>query len=90
MTLKDIQGFAPKNERQIEAFGGTITIRDLTIKETKKATSLKDEDILAQMVSFAMVDPKMTVDQIEALGIKAIDELTKVVEALNGSKDGTE
>ena len=90
MTKQDIMKFASLNERQVKAFGGLITIRDLSIKEMKIATSLDESEILTQMVSFSMVNPKMSVKDLESLGTEALPDLTNIVNELNGSKDGNE
>ncbi len=69
------------NQREIEAFGGTIVIRDLTVKEMMDVTS-DDELSMLKMVSSAMVEPKLSVKELEGLGSSALDDLTKIVTAL--------
>jgi len=87
MTLQELQANASLNTRKIKAFGGEVTIRDLSIKEMQNITSLKDEnDMLATIVSISMVDPKITVEELNNLGVSALPHLTAIVNAVNGTK----
>jgi len=92
MTKQDILKFANLNVRKVNAFGGIIEIRNLSIREMKEVTKLPEDEILAAMVSKAMVKPTMTKDELESLGIDALDDLTNIVNDLNGNgktKDGS-
>lgn len=87
MTLDDIKRLSSLNTRKIEAFGGEVTIRDLSIKEMREITSMEDDSkILVHMVSHAMVDPKMSIEDIDSLGMTALPHLTKIVNSLNGTE----
>lgn len=87
MTLKELQKSASLNTRKIKAFDGEVTIRNLTIKEMKEITSMKNEnDILSHIVSRSMVEPKITVEEIDNLGVSALPHLTTIVNAVNGNE----
>lgn len=76
------------NEREFKAFGDTIIIRDLTIKEIVTVSELEGLEAMYTMVSYAMVKPKMTTKELESISGKFVDDLTKIVEEVtpHGSK----
>ncbi len=84
MTIEDIYKYASLDTREIKAFGGTIKIRNLSIKEMKTITKMPEEDALLYMVSNIIVEPKMTIKQLEELGISALPDITNIVNAVNG------
>jgi len=56
------------NTREVEAFGGTVKVRDLTIKEAAEV-STEQNDLVAMVksVSYALVEPRMTVKELETI-----------------------
>ncbi len=73
------------DERKIKAFGGEITIRNLTVKEMINVSELEGFEAMAQMVSYAMVDPSMTKEELEAMSGKYVNDLTLIVQEVSPS-----
>jgi len=71
------------NEKEVEAFGGTVKVRDLTIKEAGIVAEATDE--FKQMlltVSFALVEPKMSVEDLETMTARAAEDFAKIIKAV--------
>jgi len=86
MTKAQLLEKATVNERKIKAFGGEITIRNLTIKEMiDVSNSEKEEEATMQMVSYAMVKPHLSVEEIAGLSGLYIDDITKIVQEVSPS-----
>lgn len=88
MTKAELLKKVNLNERELQAFGGKILIRDLTVKEMMEVSELDGTDAMFKMISSAMVKPKMTTEELEAFSGMYVDDLTKIVEAVtpHGSK----
>lgn len=85
MTKTELLKKVNLDQREIEAFGGKVTIRNLTVKEMLNVSELEGIDAMFKMVSCAMVKPQMTVSELESISGSEVDELTKIVEAVTPS-----
>ena len=85
MTKEALLKMVNLDERELEAFGGTIIIRNLTVKEMIEVSELEGVSAMFKMVSCAMVKPKMNVKELEAFSGMYVDDLTKIVEAVTPS-----
>jgi len=74
---------------------GKVTIRPLALKEfmgmadkfgTKDKTKMLQ--LQFEVVSRCLVEPKMTVKQLESLGQKALDPVTEIFVAIQGQEEG--
>jgi len=74
------------NRREIEAFGGTVTIRDLTIKEMLSLPEDKNEQLFA-IVSKGLVEPKLSEAELGKLGMTYLDDLANIVTAVTDVDD---
>lgn len=72
------------NEREIEAFGKTITIRDVTIGESFSLQSLPEEEQAFGLLSMMIVKPKMSVKAIKDLPAKYMSDITKLINESQG------
>ncbi len=73
--LKDIN----LNVREVEAFGSTVKVRNLTIKEMIDATAYEGSDQILLMVSYALVEPKLTLEELGSLDSSKLADLTKLI-----------
>jgi len=87
LTKEELLKSITLNQRVVKAFGGEVTIRNLTIKEMMDITSRDDVSIL-EMVSLALVEPKLTKEELGSLGSDYLADMTFIVNELNGSNDG--
>ena len=85
MTKSELLKKVNLDEREIEAFGGTITIRNLTVKEMLEVSELEGADAMFKMVSCAMVKPKMTEKELGTVSGDYVNDLTKIVESVTPS-----
>ena len=68
------------DEREIEAFGGKVTIRSLTVKEAGEIIQIEDEyKSMLVSVSFALIDPKMSIEDLEKLPAKCAEDFNKII-----------
>ena len=73
---------------------GKVTIRPMSLKEfmnNAKGFDTKDQDKMMalqfKIVSDCLVEPKMTVKQLEALGQGALEPITEIFIAIRGDED---
>ena len=73
------------DERKIKAFGGEITIRNLTVKEmiNVSETNQSEADSMFHMLSYAMVDPSLTIEELELFSGKYMDDLAEIVQEVS-------
>ena len=82
MTREEILNIG-LDEREIEAFGGKVKIRNLTIKEVKEVSkSSNDFENMVKVVHYALIDPKLSIEDIESLGSEHTKDLASIVEAV--------
>lgn len=64
--------------------GGKATVRELTIGEMRRLrrSGSDEEERGLHLVALALVDPVMTVDQLDAMPASAIGDLTKLSAAV--------
>ena len=74
------------NERQVKAFGTTLTIRDLTIGESLALQSVPEEEQMFTLVSKMIIEPKMSIKDIKDLPSKYINDITMLVEESQGKQ----
>lgn len=84
MTKEEFFKICGLNERKVETSIGTVTIRDLTIKEMSTLQTLDESDMLVSIVSKCLVEPKLTVEELESAGAKGISFLTEILNEVNG------
>lgn len=72
------------NDREFNAFGGVVMIRDLTIKEVSEINAMSGEalEAMAAAVSYALVDPKMSKDDLLSLSNASVEDLNNILEAV--------
>jgi len=87
MKKEDILKLVNLNVRDVEAFGGTVKIRNLTIKEMLKFSGFDGEESMLEMAAMCMVEPKMTAKELGSLGTDSLNEVVKIIEALNLQDD---
>lgn len=88
LSLEDIQSQCKTTEKtvKIKAWGGDVKIRQLTVKESSDVlTSQLAQDGAMAMIktaSFALLEPKMSIDKIQDLSQEAFEGIREVVEAV--------
>ncbi len=71
------------NEKEVKAFGGTVKVRDLTVKEAGiVAEETNDFKCMVLTVSFVMVEPKMSVEDLEKISSRAAEDFANIVKAV--------
>lgn len=64
----------------VEGLDGEITIRELTLDEVNKISKQKDSaDAMYSYVSLALINPKMGVKELKALGTRATPVLSDII-----------
>ena len=88
MTKEELLKNINLGVREIEAFGGTVKIRNLTIKEMLDFASadLDENTQMMQMASLSLVEPKMTAKELSSLDGYGLPEIIKVVKAITPDK----
>jgi len=82
------------NNKEVEIKGlGTVTVKPMNLSEFMKLApkmDTKDQGEMMKMqfeiVSNGLVEPKMTVKQLEALGSGALESITEIFLAIQGSE----
>lgn len=85
LTKADLLASINLNQRDLEAFGGMITIRDLTISEMMDIDKVEDDEKLFKMVSMAIVSPKITANELKGLSFEGMDDLNKIIKEITPS-----
>ena len=76
--------------KKLNLLGKEIQVKKLTVGDMFKISKLEEQDEGTQMfniVSLAIVEPKMTVEDIYNLDAKYINDLTEIVELATNSED---
>ncbi|MBL4730282.1 MAG: hypothetical protein JKY28_02690 [Sulfurimonas sp.] len=88
LTLEDIEKICKTKEGtvNIEAWGGEVKIRQLTVAETaevvKTQTAGDGAMSTIKMASFALVEPKMSVKKMLSLPAEAFEGIAEIVKAV--------
>ena len=89
LSFEDIQKQCKTAEAtvEIEAWGGEVKIRQLTVAETADVVKSQTDGDSAmstiKLVSYALVEPKMTVKKILSLPAEAFEGIRQIAEALS-------
>lgn len=81
MTKAELLEFTLKKQ-EIEAFGGTVKVRELTVKEAGMIADATGATASLMAVSFALVEPAMSVEELELLPAAFADDFAKIIEAI--------
>ena len=65
------------------AFGGEIVVKQLTIKEAGEVAKLEGFDGVVLAVHYALVEPAMSVDELNKLPSALADDFAKIIEAIS-------
>lgn len=74
------------NEREIPAFGQTVTIRDLTIGEVLSFQGIEESEQVFHMISKMIVTPKFSPTAIKDMPAKYMNDITMLVEMSQGKQ----
>jgi len=87
LSLDDIKGAKTKEAVvHIDGWGGEVRIRQLTVAESSEVAALQGRGehaaALVRLASFALVEPRMSVRDINALPADAFEAIREIADAV--------
>jgi len=67
----------------VSAFGGSVKAKQLTIKQAGDVAKLEGFEGVVLAVHFALVEPAMTVDDLNKLPSSFAEDFAKIIEAIS-------
>ena len=68
--------------KDLKVMGGTVKVKELTIAEAGRVADAVGSDAMLLAVSFALVEPAMTVEELATLPATYADDFAKIIEAV--------
>ena len=70
-------------EKTIEAFETKVTVRELSIGQTMELNKLEPEEIMLKALAMSIVEPKMTVKELNDLPVRFMKDVITLSGAFN-------
>ena len=78
---------ATLNTKEVNVFSGTVKVRELTIKEAMIVADMETNKAMIQAVSFALVEPSFTVEELNTFPASYVNDFATIVEAISNDSE---